>query len=131
MFWSSLVAQSTKDPALSLLWLWSLLWCGFDPWPGNFHLPWVQPKKKKRAIQWETQTKGSQGPGGPGSNLILGVQEGAKEGVPKTDWCGHTFLERPPGRTGRRKKFQVMQLPKWPWPTSQGALNWPFRAVTN
>ena len=25
-----------KDVALSLLWLGSLLWHGFDPWPGNF-----------------------------------------------------------------------------------------------
>ena len=29
---SSLVAQQFKDPALSLL------WHGFDPWPGNFHI---------------------------------------------------------------------------------------------
>ena len=21
---------------------------GFDPWPGNFHTPWVWPKKKKK-----------------------------------------------------------------------------------
>ena len=27
----SLVAQQVKDPVLSLLWLWSLLWCRFDP----------------------------------------------------------------------------------------------------
>ena len=26
----SLVAQQAKDLALSQLWLWSLLWCGFD-----------------------------------------------------------------------------------------------------
>ena len=32
-----------KNPALSLLWLWSLLWGEFDPWPGNFHMSWVQP----------------------------------------------------------------------------------------
>ena len=25
----------------------SLLWHGFDPWPGNFRMPWVWPKKKK------------------------------------------------------------------------------------
>ena len=31
VFWSSLVAQLVKDPALSLLWFWLLLWCGFDP----------------------------------------------------------------------------------------------------
>ena len=34
--WSSLVAQEVKDPALSLLWLRSLLWHGFDPCPRNF-----------------------------------------------------------------------------------------------
>ena len=22
----------------------SLLWPGFDPWPGNFHMPWAWPK---------------------------------------------------------------------------------------
>ena len=31
-----------KDLALSLLQL------GFDPWPENFHMPWMQPKKKKK-----------------------------------------------------------------------------------
>ena len=30
-----------KDPALSLLWL------GFDPWQGNFHMPWVWLKTKQ------------------------------------------------------------------------------------
>ena len=28
---SSLVVQQAKDPALSLLWLWLLLWHRFDP----------------------------------------------------------------------------------------------------
>ena len=42
------VAQWIKDPVLSLLWLGSPLWHGFSPWPLNFHMPWVQPKKKKR-----------------------------------------------------------------------------------
>ena len=40
--WSSLVVQ-VKDPALSLQWY------GFDPWPRNFHMPWVQPKTKKKS----------------------------------------------------------------------------------
>ena len=26
----------------------SLLWCGFDLWPENFHMPQAWPKKKKR-----------------------------------------------------------------------------------
>ena len=32
---------AVKDLALSLLWL------EFDPWPGNFCVPWVWPKKRK------------------------------------------------------------------------------------
>ena len=39
---NSMVAQQVKDLALSLLWL------RFDPWPGNIHMLWAQPKKKKR-----------------------------------------------------------------------------------
>ena len=35
---SSLVAQPVKDPALSLQWLWSLLW------PRNFYMLQVQTK---------------------------------------------------------------------------------------
>ena len=35
--WSSV--QQVKDPALSLKWLGLLLWHGFDPWSGNFHMP--------------------------------------------------------------------------------------------
>ena len=25
-----------------------LLWLGFDPWPGNFHMPQIQPKQKQK-----------------------------------------------------------------------------------
>ena len=35
---------------LSLLWL--LLWHRFDPWPRNFCMPQVQPKRKKKK-HWE------------------------------------------------------------------------------
>ena len=41
----SLVIQWFKNLALSLQWLMLLLWCKFSPWPGNFHMPWVQPNK--------------------------------------------------------------------------------------
>ena len=40
------MAQQVKDPVLSLLWFWLQPWLGFDPWPGNFHMLRVQPKKK-------------------------------------------------------------------------------------
>ena len=43
---SYLVAQWVKVPVLSLQRPGFLLWHGFDPWPGNLHLPWVQLKKK-------------------------------------------------------------------------------------
>ena len=42
--WGSLVAKGIKDLVLSLLWLWLRLWCAFNPWRGNFHMPWVWPK---------------------------------------------------------------------------------------
>ena len=42
------VAQWVNHTALSLLQLGSLLWCGFDSWPGNFHIPRSWPKKKKK-----------------------------------------------------------------------------------
>ena len=45
---SSLVAQGVKELALSLLWLRSLLWPGFAPQPGNFHMPWVWTERTKR-----------------------------------------------------------------------------------
>ena len=43
--WEFLVAQWVKDLASSLLWLGSQLWHRLDPWPGNFHMLWAQPKK--------------------------------------------------------------------------------------
>ena len=45
------MVQQVKDPALSLLWLASLLWRGFSPWPGNFHMLWVQPKRKNKTLK--------------------------------------------------------------------------------
>ena len=45
---SSLVSQQVMDPALSLLQLEWLLWHRFHSWPGNFHVLWVQPKRKKK-----------------------------------------------------------------------------------
>ena len=39
------MAQWVKDPALSLLWLSLMLWCAFDPWPGNVCILWVCLKK--------------------------------------------------------------------------------------
>ena len=46
---SSPVAQQVKDPVLSLQRLRLLLWCGFDLWPGNFHMLLVYPKTKSKS----------------------------------------------------------------------------------
>ena len=40
--------QQVKDLALPQLWHRLPLWLRFDPWPGTFHMPWVQLKKKKK-----------------------------------------------------------------------------------
>ena len=45
---NSLVVQQMKDPALSLQWLGSLLWCRSDPCQRNFHMLQVRQKKKKK-----------------------------------------------------------------------------------
>ena len=42
---SLLVVQWFKDLVVSLQWLGSLLWHGSDPWSGNAHMPWAQPKE--------------------------------------------------------------------------------------
>ena len=47
---SSLVRQWIKDPGLSLQQLESLLWCKFNPWPRNFHMPQLWPKNKSILI---------------------------------------------------------------------------------
>ena len=48
---SSLVVQWVKDSVLLHLQL------GFHPWPGNFHMPWVQQKKKKKKKKKREKTK--------------------------------------------------------------------------
>ena len=41
------LAQWVKDLAVPQLWQSLQLWLGFDSWPGNFHMLWVQPYEKK------------------------------------------------------------------------------------
>ena len=48
------MVQWITNPVLSLQKLGLLLWCGFDPWPGNFHtLQDVAKKKKKITFEEE------------------------------------------------------------------------------
>ena len=57
---SSLVVQWVKDLALSLQQLGLLLWCRFDPWPGNYHMLWVWPEKnvlKNTALYHESLSR--------------------------------------------------------------------------
>ena len=48
LWWHGLIrrlAQWIKDLALPQLLLRLQLWLRSDPWPGNFHILWVQGKK--------------------------------------------------------------------------------------
>ena len=45
------MAQQVQDPALSLLWLGSLRWCRFSPWPQTFRMPGCRGGKKKKGIK--------------------------------------------------------------------------------
>ena len=47
-FGISPVVQNFEALALSLQQLGLLLWHGFNPWPGNFHIAQAQAKEKKR-----------------------------------------------------------------------------------
>ena len=56
VFQSFCVAQQVKDLALSLQQLALLLWCGFNPWPVNFHMPWAQWKTTESiSVLWRVQ----------------------------------------------------------------------------
>ena len=51
--WDFPVVHWVKDPVLPLQQLRSLLWHGFESWPGNFDVPQEQhPPKKKRNINF-------------------------------------------------------------------------------
>ena len=52
-------------PQLWQLWCRWQLWLGFSPWPSNFHVPQVQPKKQKFPLpfyfnQWKNTWKNHQ-----------------------------------------------------------------------
>ena len=42
------MVQWVKDPTLLQLWHQSQLWLTFSPWPRNFHMLWVWPKKNQK-----------------------------------------------------------------------------------
>ena len=46
------LAQWGKDPVLLQQWL------GFDPWSRNFHMPWVQERKRERKREKERKKGG-------------------------------------------------------------------------
>ena len=43
------LAHWVKDPALTLLWHSLQMQLRFNPWPQNFHMPWVRPKMNVHA----------------------------------------------------------------------------------
>ena len=57
--WSSCVAQWIKYLVLSLQWLGSLLWHGFDPWPGKFRM--LQDVARKKKEEEKRKDRGKRG----------------------------------------------------------------------
>ena len=59
------MVHQVKDLALSLQWLWSLLWLRFSPWPGSFYRPWVHPHPtpimKQKIFPMVQKSKGTKG----------------------------------------------------------------------
>ena len=49
------MAQKVKDPALSLQWLGSLLWHGFNPWP--WELPHAINIAKQKSMSIDVRLK--------------------------------------------------------------------------
>ena len=42
------MVQWVRDLVVVIVAARLLLWCGFNPWLGNFHMLWVRPEKKKK-----------------------------------------------------------------------------------
>ena len=74
-----------KDLALSLWWLGSPLWLGFDPWPGSFCMPQTQPKKKgiPAVAQWVNDPACHCG----GTSSIFLLAQWIKDPVLLQLWC--------------------------------------------
>ena len=57
------MVQRVKHPVPSLQQFELLLWCRFNPWQRNFHMPWVwtkQNKPPKKQTNKKTTTKQQQ-----------------------------------------------------------------------
>ena len=88
----SLAAKQVKDPALSLQQTRLLLWCTFNPWPRNFHMPWARPKKKNPTKRYHfTQSEWP-----PSKDLQITNAGGTVEergpsytAGEKVSWCSH------------------------------------------
>ena len=53
------MAQWVEDPGVVTVAAWVTAVATFVPWPGNFHMPWVQPGKKR--LYNKTQLMGISG----------------------------------------------------------------------
>ena len=51
----------------------SLLWCGFPPWPRNFHMLWDQPKKIEKKKKGKKNQSGRTEHAGRAQIIFLGL----------------------------------------------------------
>ena len=64
---------------LSLQWLRSLLWHGFDPWPGNFCMSQEQPKEGRKERRKEGKKERERRREGGKEGKEEGRKKGRKE----------------------------------------------------
>lgn len=76
------MAQWVQDLAPSLQQLRPLLWYGVNPWPKKFHMPLVQPKKKREKPHVKTDTQGVM------TEVELGSDAAASQRVPRNASTG-------------------------------------------
>ena len=85
------MGEQVKDLALSWHRLESLLWCRFDIWLGNFHMPGVRPKKKKKDLVME-EVGVAWSRGGPGRGCVTCPSSGEELdlflGAPRAELLG-------------------------------------------
>ena len=98
-------AQWVKDLALLQLWCSSQMWLGFDPWPWNFHMLWVWPKKFTKNLSIEL----------PCDQVIprLGICSRDTKACVDTETCTWTLIAPLFIRTKKWRQPKYSSTDKW------------------
>lgn len=95
MYGSSRMAQRAKDLASPQMWHRSQVQCGFNPWHGNFHVPWTQWKRERK---WEGRREGKN----------KGRKERRKKGKERNVCTVHRYSSHEPQPPGSARCPDIM-----------------------